>query len=83
MGSVGGFCYFCFKCAVHGPSAGNLLQYCLRALFWDYVIALIMIIQRPFAGIVLRLIYCITFVTRFFLYNCYSACNFNLLVFLN
>ena len=28
----GGFCYFCFKRAVHGPSVGNMLQYCLRAL---------------------------------------------------
>ena len=33
----------CFWWAVHGPSAGNLLQYYLRALLWDYVIALIMI----------------------------------------
>ena len=63
IGSFGGFCYFCFKRAVRGPSVGNVLQYCLRALLWDYVIALIVIIQRPFAGVVLRLTYHITFVT--------------------
>ena len=27
MGSVGGFCYFCFEWASHCPSAGDLLQY--------------------------------------------------------
>ena len=35
-GEVGGLCYFCFERAVHGPSAGNLLQLCLRAPLWDY-----------------------------------------------
>ena len=67
IGSFGGFCYFyiyfCFKRAVHGPSVGNVLQYYSRALLWDYVIALIVIIQRPFAGGVLRLTYHITFAT--------------------
>ena len=41
MGPVGGFCYFCFEWVVHGPSVGNLLRYCLRALLWEYVMALI------------------------------------------
>ena len=40
MGPVGEFCYFCVEWVVHGPSAGNLLQYCLRALLWEYVMAL-------------------------------------------
>ena len=31
MGPAGGFCYFHSCWVVHGPSAGNLLQYCLRA----------------------------------------------------
>ena len=31
MGPAGGFCYFHFCWVVHGPSAGNLLQYCLSA----------------------------------------------------
>ena len=46
---------FCFKRAVHGLSAGNLLRYCLRALLCDFVMALSMIVQRPFAGNMLRL----------------------------
>ena len=41
MGPVGEFCYFCAEWVVHGPSAGNLLQYCLKALLWEYVMALI------------------------------------------
>ena len=41
MGPVGEFCYFCVEWVVHGPSAENLLQYCLRALLWEYVMALI------------------------------------------
>ena len=83
MGSVGGFCYFCFKRAVHGHSAGNLLQYCLRALLWDYVMALITVIQRPFAGNVLRWIYYITFVTCLYSHYCYFVCNFNLFILFN
>ena len=71
MGPVGGFCYFCFKRAVHGPSAGNLLQYCLRALLWDYVMALITVIQRPFAGNVLCRTDYITFVAFLYSYYCY------------
>ena len=71
MDPVGESCYFCFKWAVHGPSARDLLQYCLRALLWDYVMALIMIIQRPFAGNVLPLAYYIAFVTCFYPYYCY------------
>ena len=83
IGPVGGFCYFYFKCAVHGPSAGNSLQYCLGALLWDYVTALIMITQRPYAGNVLHLPYYITFVTSFYSYYCYLAFNLDLFVFLN
>ena len=41
MSPVGEFCYFCVEWVVHGPSARNLLQYCLRALLWEYVMALI------------------------------------------
>ena len=85
MGSVEGFCYFCFKRVVHGPAAGNLLQYCLRALFWDFVMALIMIIQRLFTENVLRLIDYITFVTCFHSRYCYFACSchFNLFILFN
>ena len=45
--------------------------------------ALIMIIQRPLAGNVLRLPYYIAFVTSFYSYYRYFACNLNLFVFLN
>ena len=55
----------------------------VSALLWDYVIALIMIIQMPFAEGVLRLTYYITFVTCFYSYYCYFACNFNLFALLN
>ena len=83
MGSVGGLCYICFKRAVHGHSVGNLLQYCLRALLWNYVIALITVIQRPFAGNMLRSIYYITFVTYLYSYYCYFVCNFDLFILFN
>ena len=86
ISSFGGFCYsyiyFCFKRAVHGPSVENVLQYCLRALLWDYFIALVMIIQRPFAGVVLRLTHHITFVTLFYSYYCYFVI-FSVFVLLN
>ena len=39
------------------PQRGILLQCCLRALLWDFVIALIIITQRPIAENVLRLTY--------------------------
>ena len=81
MGPVGGFCYFCFcTCwVVHGPSAWNLLQYCLGPSFG----ALIVIIQGLFAENVLRLACCVTFVTTFYSFDCYFAFNLIFFVSLN
>ena len=65
MGPVGGFCYFCFWSIIHGPSVGNL-----RAPLWDCVMVVIMIIQRPLAGNVLRLACYVTFNACFYFYYC-------------
>ena len=65
MGPVGGFCYFCVCSIIHGPSVGNL-----RAPLWDFVMVVIMIIQRPIAGNVLRLACYVTFNACFYFYYC-------------
>ena len=65
------------------PFSREFITVLFKGPLWDYVMALIMIIQRPFAGNMLCLIYYITFVTSFYSHYCYFACNFNLFILYN
>ena len=61
----------------------SICMFLFRALLWNYVIALITVIQRPFAGNVLRSFYYITFVTYLYSHYCYFVCNFDLFILFN
>ena len=79
MGLAGGFCYFHFCWVVHGPSAGNLLQYCLRAPALGSCYSLNYVHSEASSG------ECVTFgLLRNFCHSlffyCYFVCDSNLFV---